>query len=545
MRPMSGSAQPCPAPRAARLLEASLLFNFLIHAVAMVSMALLLLPGMPGGGEPDDARRAAYIAGHPWLWRLGWLPWQLTAFADLLLAVALVRTNWIPRLPALLTLLVTLAAILPDQVGQFLWITRGVELAAGAVARGDMGPYLEFERPIFRMVGIYGCIGYLLSALGWTWCFAVAGTWSRRLTWLSVGAWGTFAAAVVIYFLPDGVSPGPFWVSTGNAVGFVLLQLWLIGVTHHVAGRCRPVAPHGRYAPWRHPGRGPIAWAANWLANSHFARAIAEWLPAPALVSDIRDVVYVNYLVDADGLEPLVPPGLRLQCLGPGGRYALFSVLTYRHGHFGPRLLGPLRKLLPSPIQSNWRVHVSDPQTGKRGVYFFSTLISSTPHALAARLLSEGVPMHVPVRAVFTRDADDTLRFTIESGRGTSPDVSATLKPAEGEPELPPEWVECFGDWKGFLSYCVPQDRAMCCQDWYGRVVRQEIDLGIPLESCRPLKGTVESRAARATVGDATPVSFIIPAVRFLFEREEYDVRATEAGGPVTAPIPLQTPAAL
>ncbi len=541
---MSGGPTTLQAePRAARFLEASLLFNFVIHAVAMMSMALLLLPGMPGGGEPDDARRAAYIAGHPWLWRLGWLPWQLTALADLLLAVALVRTNWIPRVPALLTVAVTIAAIVPDQLGQFLWITRGVELAAGAVATGDLGPYLAFERPVFRMVGIYGCIGYLLGALGWTWCFAAAGAWSRRLTWLSVAAWGAFAAAVVIYFLPEHATPGPFWVANLNAAGFVLLQLWLIGVTHHVCGRSRRGAFHGRYAPWRHPGRGPVAWAANWLANSHFPRALAEWLPTPTLVSDIRDVVYVNYLVDADRLQPLVPPGLRLRRLSCGGRYALFTFLTYRHGHFGPAFLGPLRKLLPSPVQSNWRVHVCDPQTGRLGVYFFSTLISSTPHALAGRLLSEGVPMHVPEHADLTHDADGTLRFSIEPGRGTAPDARGTLRPADHN-NLPPEWVECFGE-QGFLAYCVPQDRALCCQAWYDRVVRQDIELGIPLESCRRVEGTVESRAARAIAGDARPVCFHVPAARFRFAGEACDPRLAPAADATTAPMPVSSPAAL
>src|SRR5688572_8797107 len=110
-------------PRAARLLEGALLLTFVAHAVAMASMALLLLPGMPGGPQADDALRVRYIAEHPWLWRLGWFPWQVTALSDLLLAVALVRTKWIPRAAALLTLGVTLAALVPDQLGQVLWMT--------------------------------------------------------------------------------------------------------------------------------------------------------------------------------------------------------------------------------------------------------------------------------------------------------------------------------------------------------------------------------------------------------------------------------------
>jgi hypothetical protein len=261
------------------------------------------------------------------------------------------------------------------------------------------------------------------------------------------------------------------------------------------------------------------------VARSHFARALAEWLPTPALVSDIRDVVYVNYLVDAERLEMLVPDGLRLQRLGPQRQYALFTFLTYRHGHFGPALLGKFRRHLPSPIQSNWRIHVTDPLTRQRGVYFVSTTISSTAHALAGRLLSEGVPMHVPQRADLVRDASGTVHFSIEPGRGTAPDVRATLTPSLQQ-TIPPTWIDCFGDWQGFLEYCVPQDRAMCCQPWYGRVARQEIELGIPLKSCKRLDGKLESRAAAAIAGDAAPVCFYVPSVTFRFAGEVYDLPA-------------------
>ena len=69
----------------AGLLVFALGFTFLCHGAAMLGMVLFLLPGMPGGGVEDVAARAAYIAEHPWRWRLGWLGWQLTALSDLLL----------------------------------------------------------------------------------------------------------------------------------------------------------------------------------------------------------------------------------------------------------------------------------------------------------------------------------------------------------------------------------------------------------------------------------------------------------------------------
>src|SRR3954447_11850263 len=98
---MSRATPPIPGATplpAARFLEASLVFNFVIHAVAMVATARYLLPGLPGdGGVAEDLRRVAYISTGPWTWRLGWFPWQVTALADLVLGVALLWTSWVPR----------------------------------------------------------------------------------------------------------------------------------------------------------------------------------------------------------------------------------------------------------------------------------------------------------------------------------------------------------------------------------------------------------------------------------------------------------------
>jgi hypothetical protein len=210
----------------AGLLLFALAFTFLCHGAAMLGMVLFLLPGMPGGGVEDAAARAAYVAGHPWRWRLGWLGWQLTALSDLLLAVALVRTRWIPRVPAWLTLLVTLAALAPDQGGQLLWITRGVDLAREAVRGGDAAAHLRFESWVFPIVAGWGATLYTVGALGWTWCFAAAGVWSRALTWLSVAVWGIFAIVSPALLLPEALRVPAKIVSAANAIGFVLMQLW-------------------------------------------------------------------------------------------------------------------------------------------------------------------------------------------------------------------------------------------------------------------------------------------------------------------------------
>ncbi len=503
-------------------MEQVLLVNLGVHLVALLCTALFLLPGLPGGGSADNAARVAYLAAHPWLWRLGWLPWQLSAFVDLLTGVALWRTSWIPHRPAAFVLVFTILAILPDQGGQALWVTRGLDLAVMADHSGQLMPYLLFERQIYRAVVAWGATRYLCMAVGWSWCFAAAGTWNRTLTVLSVVAWSALAVGSAGLLLPEEFRPASVLIGAANGFGLTLLLFWMAAVTEQVLRRARPDESHGRLAPWRHPWRGVAGRALDVLANSRLLRAYCEWLPPVAFVSDISDVIYVNYLVEAERLEPFVPVGLELQRVGRGGRYALFTHLTYRHGHFGPRLLGPLRRLLPSPVHSNWRIYVHDPHTGLPGVSFVTNAINSTPHALTARLLSEGMPMHALKDAAVQVGVDRACRVLLDPGAGSAPDLRAVLH--GGEPILPgTPWNECFDSYRALLAYCVPQDRAFSSQPWYDRITRQEIALEIPLDSCEPLSGEVSSHAATVFVGDALPLCFRVARVAFCFEREEYD----------------------
>lgn len=485
-------------------------------------MALLLARMLPGGGEPDTAVRVAQIAAHPWRFRAGWLPWHLCAVVDLWFAIALVRARWIPRAPAVLVLLLTLVAVVPDQYGQILWITRGVDLARAAVTPEGLAAYLAFEAPTFEMTASWAAVLYTLAALGWTACFAMARAWSRALTWLSLGAWPVMLYVTSAFFFPPRLRPAPEVIAIGNAVGFTLMQVWLAVAAEIVLRRRRPLTACGRDAPWRHPWDNLAGRALDALANSRLAGAFLEPLPAFAMVSDITDVVYVNYLVPAERLLPLVPPGLMLQRLGPSKEYALFTFLTYRHGHFGFRLLGPLRRLMPSPVQTNWRIHVEDPRTGARGIFFVTNAITSTPQALGARMLTEGMPMHVLRKGEVRRDEDGAVHVELDPGTGSAPDARATLSPS-GKPALEGAWKACFPAFRDFLAYCVPQDRAMSTQPAAGTVTRQEIDLGISLDACEPLAGEVESRAARAIAGDAVPLCFRVPEVAFRFEVEEKD----------------------
>jgi len=222
----------------ARLLERALVFSFIAHGVAMLSMALLLLPSMPGAAGTGDVDRMHHIASHAFAFRLGWFPWQVTALSDVLIGLGLVRTRWIPKVPAALTLFVTLLAVVPDQAGQVAWMTRGVELAR----EGNLPVYLAYEEVVFRWTAAWGGSLYTVAALGWTACFVAGGAWSTSLTVVSLVVWPLFTYVNAGPLLPPAIRPSAAFVASGNALGFVLLEAWLALVTVRVRRRPQPPA---------------------------------------------------------------------------------------------------------------------------------------------------------------------------------------------------------------------------------------------------------------------------------------------------------------
>ena len=76
-----------------RRVQWALRFFALTHLLAMPLLALWLQPGLNAGVPLIE--RARYVAEHVWLWRLGWVGWQLCALSDLLLSGVLL--GWARR----------------------------------------------------------------------------------------------------------------------------------------------------------------------------------------------------------------------------------------------------------------------------------------------------------------------------------------------------------------------------------------------------------------------------------------------------------------
>lgn len=221
-------------PAHSRMLLVALLFTFVCHGLGMIGMIAFLVKGLPGGSAQNAAERISYIAHQPLLWRLGWSTWQLTAFSDIFLAFAMLQTRRLPRTPVIVTLVLTAIAILPDQIGQAVWISRGVSLAQEAERTGNPAIYLSFETMIFPIVSGWAGLLYTLAALAWTWCFASAGAWHRGLTILSSIVWSVFLFASIALFLPAGIRPAPLLVAVANAIGFLLIEVWFLLVIERV-----------------------------------------------------------------------------------------------------------------------------------------------------------------------------------------------------------------------------------------------------------------------------------------------------------------------
>ena len=189
-------------------LQTAVLCCLAIHVLAPVGMLLWVMPGFDLGGSAAE-HRAAYIASSSWAWRLGWAPWQLCALSDLWVSVAVVR--WVAARPARdglrwawFGVLATVAAVIPDQWGEWTLVTQHVDTArALASQRGDPSALLASESWALLMTGVCGNSGYVLMTIAW----------SAAIYRCSAGANGTAIAArrfglltglVVVLFVASG-----------------------------------------------------------------------------------------------------------------------------------------------------------------------------------------------------------------------------------------------------------------------------------------------------------------------------------------------------
>ena len=465
-----------------RFLHRSLLFCLVVHLLAMLSMATVLAPAMNMATE--TASRATWVANHPWMWRLGWLPWQGCALGDLLVSFALVwwawshptRRRFVTRLWATLALVLTISAIIPEQWAESYAVVWMPTLTLEA--------YAARESWFLVMTGTCGGLAYAGMLAFWVLCAATAAPSSRwKIALLAVAAIDTalfIVAGIDIWRvtrLPG--YPGFEVVEILNMVAFPLLLLvnvLLAGVLGQAAGR-------------------------DFLGG---VRDMLRPLPFLPIRSDITDVVYLNWWVPTQRVRHLLPSPLVLD--QRNGMTAL-SILHYRHGGFGWAFLGPLRRLLPAPTQSNWRLYCEGDS-----IYFLHTLISNPMVAVGARLFSDGLPAVWDARLVHLRHGD---RISVAASRL---DLEATVV-EDPSLKLHPD-----------TKYLIERNGAIDSDPIWGTVRLSMIDIPIDLDSIRPARvAHVTSGVLDAIVEGCRCFAFVVPQVRFTAQGEQVKSRVPAA----------------
>jgi hypothetical protein len=256
--------------------------------------------------------------------------------------------------------------------------------------------------------------------------------------------------------------------------------------------------------------------AANAALLKRARRAVLRWLPFPALASDIVDVVYLNWLVDVARIRHLVPAGVEVwEC---NGRTVL-SILTYRHGSFGPAALGPLRRLFPSPLQSNWRLYVESVHgqpLAQPTVLFLKNVIDHPLYALGARVMSDVLPTDLP-RSMTLTHRDSVYVIGIHPGRSNAPDLYLALheRPSEASGAA---FVEAFGELGAASRWIFEQDAAIAAVPDITGLACGEISIPIDPDLVVPLAAnmtTFRSRFLSPLVGSDEPFCFVVKRVHF------------------------------
>jgi hypothetical protein len=188
-----------------RRLFAALAGFSITHALGLVAMLLLILPGISPHVPLDE--RAAYVREHTTAWRLGWLAWQASALSDAWLTFELLRRaraigagnaqRWMIAAVVLLVL-----ALLPDQYAEARMIgdfTRAANLEA----------WHEELRLYMRLTGTWACLAYTAMTVCWLQA-------ARRLPGSRrIGIWAQMSMAVA--FVGAAIANYFAWHSAGES----------------------------------------------------------------------------------------------------------------------------------------------------------------------------------------------------------------------------------------------------------------------------------------------------------------------------------------
>ena len=524
-----------------RRLIAAMSFFAVVHVLALVTMGAILMHGI-GPADTNSLARARFIADNPWLWRLGWLPWQLCALSNVLLCLAFI--GWTRRRGghalAWLALALCLLAVVFEQWAEWRMITEQVHVAKDVLAgQLSIAAHADLEQKLLLLTGTCANTGYIAMTGVWMLIVRVAGRQklaqsdpdaaneASRLGpggwpgWMALGLLGLFTGAGLTNWqgqIPGSAAADWYQVATTfNGLAFPALVVWCVYFTGRLGQveRAQRGVTDGAPLVWpQELGWRWLAPLAAWDGVRDLMRATFSRLPFLRMVSNVRDVVYLSWLVPVERVRHLVDERLELDVRD--GLTAV-SVLTYRHGHFGLRLLGPARRLLPSPVQSNWRLYLQAPADAdsSEGIAFFMNGLDNAIYTVGARLLADGLPVHVLASAEHERRSE-RVHTALDPGTGSGPSLQTVVREDEAGRALPAAFAERFESWDAAVDYLVRQDRAERIHGAIGLRSVSEIRIPIDPAEARPaIVESLESATLGSIIDGCDALAFVVPQVDF------------------------------
>lgn len=258
------------------------------------------------------------------------------------------------------------------------------------------------------------------------------------------------------------------------------------------------------------------------LLNGPLLKRIKNIFPPPfshvKLKSEITNIVYLNWMIPIEKIRDMIPDGLQTNAIQ--GK-VLFSILTYRHGHFGPAKPAGLRSFYSSPLQSNWRFYIAaDTKLFKEPtVLFVSNSMSSFLYCLGSRLFSNMMYTHHP-QSFSHQYIDNHIHTKIDPGNSNAPDLEVICHSVE-EWKIPNDFQHISTHPNELLEKIIIQNRALTSQDLNSSHIAN-ISLAFDIKEIKPLKiDFFKSHTLYDIVKEEECFAFQIPSLTFFMNNEK------------------------
>ena len=243
-----------------------------------------------------------------------------------------------------------------------------------------------------------------------------------------------------------------------------------------------------------------------------FHKIRRKLFPSLKLKSNIKEVVYINFLVDIKRINFDIPPEIMLFEIN--GK-TFFTVLTYKHGNFRPFFIEKLKFLFPSAYQSNWRFYVKSfkKSSTQNSIFFVKNILSSLFLTISSRIISDSMNTEHDSSFIHTN-------LTTSINVHGSCDLQAKVQ-ISSKFDFPLETINHFQTQEKVLKFLCEQNYAYNLLDT-GEFCKSEISLKFENKTLVPLTVTeFKSKWIEEKFGDLKPFAFLMKEVELLTLKEE------------------------